>query len=59
MQFDAKNGLGRVWVTMVQQGIYNLSDVPKIGNLPEVVAAAVQEEKPPPPPRPPPLTLRV
>ena len=25
MQFDAKNGLGRVWVTMVQQGIYNLS----------------------------------
>lgn len=45
MQFDAKNGLGRVWVTMVQQGIYSLSDVPKIGNLPEVVAAAVQEEK--------------
>lgn len=43
--FDAATGLGRVWVSLIRAGIYALEQVPRLGNLPDVVKTALEQEE--------------
>ena len=45
MQFNAETGLGHVWVTLVRAGTYPLSQVPQLGNLPDIVKSALEQEE--------------
>jgi hypothetical protein len=46
MTFTENSGLVKyVWVPLVESGMFNLEDVPALGNLKEVVADVINSNK--------------
>lgn len=41
--YDKNSGLVKVWVSLIKAEVFNLSDIPKIYNLREVVEEIVNE----------------
>jgi hypothetical protein len=42
MIFDESSGLVKVWVRQIRSGRRTIDDVPKLANLPEMVATVIQ-----------------
>lgn len=41
--FNKESGLVKVWVRLIQQGTYEITDVPKISNLRDLVIEIIYE----------------
>ena len=39
--FNENSGLVKVWVSLIQKGLYSKEDIPAIGNLREVVTEII------------------
>lgn len=42
--FNKNSGLVQVWVRLIKQGTYTISNVPNLSNLKEVVVEILEEE---------------
>lgn len=40
--FNENSGLVKIWVSLIQRGVYTKDDIPAIGNLREVVISVLE-----------------